>query len=253
MSYFSDKNKRTAIIGTLLFHVLIILVLVFTGLTPPMPPRPEIGVEVNLGNSDQGMGEKQPEKPTESVAAPKPTPQNNKAPEKVVTQDNDQTVAVPDKKKTENKEPVKTEPEEEPQKVDSRYVFKKKNKASKGGSEGNDKTPGDKGKPDGNPNAKNYVGSHGNGVSYSLKGRVGRSLPKPKINYTEEGTVTVKIWVNKSGKVFNAEVQEKGTNTSDSQLRKLAIDAAMASLFDAKPDAAETQVGTIEYVFQIGG
>jgi len=57
----------------------------------------------------------------------------------------------------------------------------------------------------------------------------------------------------KSGKVINAEVQEKGTLTPNTQLRSLAIKAAMASVFDAKPDAPEVQIGTIEYVFIIGG
>jgi TonB family protein len=251
MNYFSDKNKRTAIIGTLLFHVLVILVLVFTGLTPPMPPRPEIGVEVNLGNSDQGMGEKQTEISREDPATPPPTPQTVDNPDKVVTQDNDQTIAVPDKPKTDVQKQTKVEPKEEPKPIDKRFVFDKNKNSKQGGSEGDDTKPGDKGKVGGDPNATNYVGSHGNGVSFSLKGRKGRSLPKPNESYTGEGTVLVKIWVNKSGKVINAVVQEKGTNTSDSRKRELAIKAAKSALFDSKPDAPETQVGTIEYVFEV--
>ena len=61
----------------------------------------------------------------------------------------------------------------------------------------------------------------------------------------------MKIWVNKSGKVINAVVLEKGTNTSDSHKRELAIKAAKSAVFDSKPDAPETQVGTIEYVFEV--
>lgn len=250
MDYFLDKNKRVAIIGTILFHTLVVLVLIFTALKPPVPPRPEIGVEVNLGNNDQGMGNNQTEKPMQSIAASKPQPKNDKVRDKVVTQDVEQTVAVPDKKQ--NEKTVKSEPEEDVKPIDSRFILdKKKNKAIKGGSEGDDNTLGDKGKEDGDPNAKNYVGSSGNGISFSLKGRKGISLPKPKKNFTEDGTVTVKIWVNKSGKVYNAEVQVKGTNTSNPELRQLALQAAKASLFDAKPDAAETQVGTIVYIFNI--
>ncbi len=253
MNYFSDKNKRTAIIGTVLFHVLIILVLFFNGLTPPMPPRPEIGVEVNLGNSDHGMGEKQTEISREDPATPPPTPQTVDNPEKVVTQDNEQTVAVPDKPKTDVQQQTKVEPKDEPKPIDQRFVFDKSKKSKPGSSEGNDTKPGDKGKVGGDPNATNYAGNHGNGISYKLVGRVQRSLPKPDDSYTGEGTVVVKIWVNKSGKVINAVVQEKGTNTSDSRKRELAIKAAKSAVFDSKPDAPETQVGTIEYVFQIGG
>jgi len=253
MSYFSDKNKRTAIIGTLLFHVLVILVLIFTGLTPPMPPRPEIGVEVNLGNSDVGMGEKQTEKPAEEISTPPPTPQKITTEEKVVTQEQVKTVKVNNKvNNVKNPDPV-VEPIKETKKVDKRFIFNKNKKTVKGGSEGPDKKAGDKGKKGGDPNAQNYVGNHGNGISFQLKGRKGKSLPKPSVNYTEEGTVVVKIWVNKSGRVINAEVQEKGTLTPNTQLRKLAIAAAKASVFDAKPDAPEVQIGTIEYVFEIGG
>ncbi|RUA28882.1 MAG: hypothetical protein DSY76_03950 [Bacteroidetes bacterium] len=252
MSYFSDKNKRTAIIATLLFHVLVILILIFTGLTPPMPPRPEIGVEVNLGNSAEGMGEKQTEKPVEEKATP-PTPQKVTTEEKVVTQEEVKTVKVNDKVNNVKKTDPVVEPKEEPKTVDKRFIFNKNKKTVKGSSEGPDKKPGDKGKKGGDPNAKNYVGNHGNGISYQLKGRKGKSLPKPSIDYSEEGTVVVKIWVNKSGKVINAEVQEKGTLTPNTQLRSLAIKAAMASVFDAKPDAPEVQIGTIEYVFIIGG
>jgi len=253
MGYFSDKNKRTAIIGTLLFHVLVIIVLVFTGLTPPTPPRPEIGVEVNLGSYDEGMGDKQPDKPIEEISTPPPTPQKLSTDEKVVTQEQVKTVKVNDKVNNTTKTDPVTEPVEEKKVVDKRFIFKKNKKTVKSSSEGPDKKPGDKGKKEGDPNATNYVGSHGNGISFSLRGRKGKSLPKPRESYIEEGTVVVKIWVNKKGEVTNAEVQEKGTLTPNTQLRKLAIKAAKASLFDAKPDAPEVQVGTIEYVFEISG
>jgi len=253
MGYFSDKNKRTAIVGTLLFHVLVIIVLIFTGLTPPMPPRPEIGVEVNLGSNDEGMGEKQPDKPIEEISTPPPTPQKITTEEKVVTQEQVKTVKVNNKVNNNTKTAPVTEPVEEKKVVDDRFIFNKNKKTVKSSSEGPDKKRGDKGKKGGDPNATNYVGSHGNGISFSLKGRKGRSLPKPSLDYTEEGTVVVKIWVNKSGRVINAEVQEKGTLTPNTQLRKLAIDAAKSSLFDAKHDAPEVQVGTIEYVFEING
>ncbi len=249
MNYLSDKNKRTAIIGTLLFHVVVILVLIFTVLTPPIPPRPEIGVQVNLGNSDVGMGEKQPEIPKDNVSTPKPTPQTVENPDKVVTQDQEQTIKVNDQPKSQTKPQPKTEPVEEPKKVDDRFVFKKNNKSTTGGSEGNDDKLGDKGRIGGDPNAQNYVGDKGNGISVSLKGRQTKSLPRPAYDSDQQGTVIVKVWVNKSGKVINAEVQMKGTTTADSRLHRLAINAAKRALFDANPEAPEVQTGTITYDF----
>jgi len=250
MNYLKDKNKRTALIGTVLFHVLIVLVLIFTVLTPPEPPRPEIGVEVNLGNSDEGMGEKQPEVSKKTVSTPPPTPEKISKQDKVVTQDQEKTVKVNNQVKKQTKTEPSVKPDPEPV-IDKTKLFDKSKFSKKGGSEGKTNKPGDQGMQGGSPDAKSYVGSHGNGVSFSLKGRVGKSLPRPKNEYSEAGTVMVKIWVNKSGKVINAEVQEKGTDTPNTKLRSLAIKAAEASLFDAKPDAPEVQVGTIEYVFQI--
>ena len=245
MSYFSDKNKRAAIIGTILFHVLVVIVLIFTGLTPPVPPRPEIGVEINLGSSDEGMGEKQPDTPIEEISSPPPAKVSTE--EEVVTQNQIKTVKVNNKVNNNTKTKPEVEPVEEQKPINQRLIFNKNNKSKNSSSEGPDKKSGDKGKKNGDPKATSYVGSHGSGISFQLKGRKGKSLPKPSIDYVEEGTVVVKIWVNKSGRVINAEVQEKGTLTPNSQLRKLAIDAAKSSVFDAKPDAPEVQIGTIEY------
>ncbi len=51
-----DKNKRNAIIGTILFHVLLLVALVFLALRTPLPLPGEQGVEVNFGYAAQGMG-----------------------------------------------------------------------------------------------------------------------------------------------------------------------------------------------------
>jgi len=74
-------------------------------------------------------------------------------------------------------------------------------------------------------------------------------LPLPPKGFTEEGRVVVKVWVNRDGMVTNATISIMGTTTTSSSLRKRAIDAAMKSEFDSKPDAPEVQTGTITYVF----
>jgi TonB family protein len=59
----------------------------------------------------------------------------------------------------------------------------------------------------------------------------------------------VKIWVNQAGKVVNARVKVTGTTTSSTKLQNLAINAALKAKFNANPDAAEVQTGTITYQF----
>lgn len=249
MKIFKDKNKRVALLGTLLFHVLILVILFSFYMVPPYPPRPEIGLEVNLGNSDEGMGEEQPETPKEEITTPPPQEQQvTEQTENVVTQEQEQTIKVNNKPKADKPKPkVEEQPVEEKPKIDDRFVFKKKKKS--GGSEGVTGKPGDQGRENGTPDAKNYVGDGGNGISFSLKGRKSKSLPRPAYDSDEQGTVVVKVWVNKSGKVINAVVLEKGTTTADSRLRDMAVKAAKRAQFDANPEAPEVQTGTITYDF----
>lgn len=250
MDWFKDKNRRAGVLGTIFFHLLLILVLALVSLKPPFPPPPQIGVEVNLGSSDNGMGDIQPEKPQE-VSSSKPQTTSQKV-DNVVNQSTEESINLTDKKQknTEVKPKVEEKPVEKV--VNNNFLFPT-NKNTKGGNEGNDGKPGDKGKKGGDPNAKNYVGDGGKGgVTFSLTGRNAKSLPRPSTGFHEEGTVEVKVWVNKYGKVTNAQVSyEQGTRTTttSNELKKRAVDAAMKAQFDSKADAQEVQTGTITYVF----
>ena len=56
-----NKNTRNGIIGTILFHALLLLSFLFMGLTYRIPPPPEEGISINFGFDDQGSEEVQPE------------------------------------------------------------------------------------------------------------------------------------------------------------------------------------------------
>jgi TonB family protein len=249
MSFNLDSNKRWGIIGTVVFHIALLLILFMLSMKPPYPPRPEIGLEVNLGYSDQGMGEIQPKKA--AVSEPKKTkPQPQKTDDKVVTQNTEESINLKSSKTTKKVETKPKEPEKPV--VDKKYIFSKKSDSQKGGSEGITNKPGDQGEKNGTPNSNNYVGGGGSGdIPYSLGGRIKKSIPKPVNNSEEQGTVVVKIWVNRDGKVTNARVQVKGTTTSNSQLQNIAIKAALKASFNSDPKAPEVQTGTITYVFVI--
>ena len=81
----SDKHK--GMIVTVLFHGGILLLLLFLGFTTPLPLPGEEGVEVSLGNSDEGVGNIQPAKTTapEKVTPPPPAPEAQE--EEIATQD----------------------------------------------------------------------------------------------------------------------------------------------------------------------
>src|SRR5579871_5897635 len=86
-SFESQKNIRAA--GYTLGIVVLVLLILFyiKWITPAMPlPPVDEGIEVNLGNSDQGFGTDQPYEPGQ------PSPQDQQAytpPKAVVTQNTD--------------------------------------------------------------------------------------------------------------------------------------------------------------------
>jgi len=61
----------------------------------------------------------------------------------------------------------------------------------------------------------------------------------------------VNIKVDKAGNVIFAKATKKGSTTTDNYLFQLAEDAAMKTMVNADPGAAEEQFGTITYTFKV--
>lgn len=242
-----------------MFHAVIVALLLVLGFTTPLPLPGEEGVEVSLGTSDMGLGDFQPEKPSVVKASTPPPKVVEKTEEQVVTQDTEEAPAVETSKKEvtpeKAQEKVKeTEPVEKEPEVNPLALYKGKSKENAENiSEGIAGGEGDQGAPGGTVDAKQYLGKggFGDGPDWSLAGRIPKYLPKPSSKFTENGTVAVQITVDKYGKVIKAIAVDKGSNTTNTQLRKLAEEAALKAIFNAKPDAAEMQRGTITYHFII--
>jgi hypothetical protein len=56
------KNNKNGLIGTIVFHGLVLLVLLLFGFSEPQIqfPEPE-GIVIDFGDSDQGLGDIEPE------------------------------------------------------------------------------------------------------------------------------------------------------------------------------------------------
>lgn len=91
-----------------------------------------------------------------------------------------------------------------------------------------------------------YVGK--SSVSYNIKGRYKTYLPIPVYKCEFGGKVVVAVVVNPRGRVVKAEVMDKDSDT-DSNLREVAVEAALRSEFNADAKAPERQTGTITYNF----
>ena len=234
-----NRNKTIAVGVTVAVHAAIIVILFILALTTPLPLPGEAGVEVNLGMYNEGMGLQQQPKPTKVVEAPKPKPEPVK--EETITQDTEEAPALEEPK-----------PKEEP-KVNERALFKPVNKpVEEPSSEGNTETPGDQGNPNGGQDIANYegLGGAGGGPSYDLGGRNAKSLQRPSSDFNEEGKIVVDIWVDRDGRVQNAQIG-KGTDIANAKMRETARQAALSSVFAPDMNAAELQRGTITYKFII--
>lgn len=77
------------------------------------------------------------------------------------------------------------------------------------------------------------------------------ALPAPDYNPTGDGTVVVKIKVDRNGKVIEVQPGETGTDLMDNAAWAAAKEAAMKTQFTMKNDAPEFQYGTITYIFKI--
>lgn len=238
----SKKNNLRAILGTVVFHVLLLICFIFFGFSTPLPLPEEQGVEVNLGYSDDGTGEIEP---VDNSSAEASSNNMSSSENDYSTQSDDESVNL---NKTDNKTGNNNKEKEFTVNTNALYTGKNKNNGSQGIT-GND---GNQGKPGGNPNSNNYNGNAyaGKGSpSFKLSGRSSKSLPIPNYTLKDEGIVVVDIWVDKAGNVTKTAAGARGTTTTSQSLWKLAEDAAKRSKFDAKANAPEEQKGSITYTF----
>ncbi len=275
------KNKTIGFVITAAFHALLLLLLFFYVITTPNPPFEDNagGMAINFGTSDVGEGDVQPltytPVQTENNIASDATSKPVNTEESVVTQNEEDAVAMSDKKVKE-KPVLKPKPDEnalfkpsknpttvktEKPKVDDNSLFKPgafgTPNNSKGDGEG--KGQGDQGDPNGDPNSKSYKGNgtgtgSGNGPgsgNVNLSGRtvMSRYVPKNPCEQTR-GKVMISIKVNRRGQVVSANFSQGGSTTADDCLVNVATQAARKYEFDIKDDAAEIQTGTILFTFK---
>ncbi len=279
-----SNNEHTSVwlpaLLSLLTHAILILLFLLIILRTPIPPYPEgggQGMEVNLGFSQEGTGDIQP-----NYYNPNPTPNNEKQQlEQVnkIQKNNNNTVLTQNYEDAEsvksnhNKDTSKWTAEKNNQIIQLSEPVVNPNalyKGSQGGSEGETGKPGDQGNPFGDPNAKNHYGNPGtgntpgnggtgtgtgngpgNGNQYSLGDRQVKHFPKPSYPGNLQGKVVVEIFVDQNGVVVKANPGVKGSTLLSKEYLDVAYDAAMKTRFDRKLDAPEIQRGSITYKFSL--
>ena len=248
------KNRRKAIIGTVLFHISLLLCFIFMGLTYQIPPPNEEGITINFGYQDFGSGSEQPEQIVEEQEiTPQEKVNNNPVVEDISTQDFEETPTTKLKEQLDEPEEVKKIEEKKPKPVvntKALYPGKKQNNSNgQGISEGH----GDQGSQDGDSYSNAYTGSGigTKGIAYQLGGRTIAEIKKPNYDSQQQGKVVVTIRVDRNGKVISATPGTKGSTTTNSYLYSKAKEAALKTTFEANTTAPEIQVGTIIYNFKL--
>lgn len=283
MTFEQQKNMK-ALAWTAGVHLLLILSFLLIKYTlPEIPVMPEMGMEVNLGTSDNGSGNDQPGVPEDpaaaeaAVAANPAASSDNDQPEVHTSEDNDAPAVVPAHKTPKNKK-VAVQPVPDKRQANNkntaqqantnktvtaaqkpRYVYagangKGGNSAAgnrPGGNEGIGQGDGDMGVPGGTPGAANYKGTPGNGnggtsIGHSISGRNIVSRPDPSAEFREGGKVVIRVTVNKDGAITDSRV----VSAANAAIRALALKKLQSVRFNKSASAPAEQFGNITFEFR---
>jgi protein TonB len=261
----NNSNKDGKIKGwitTAVVHLVLILLMVFFGFTTLNPPLGDVSIGIEgFGDPDAGRNaeaetaeqtQPEPQETSTSASNPQDDPsflEQNESPVEIK-----KTKPVKTTPKTEEKkEVVKTEPKKEEPKVDDRLkdMAKLLQGPNNSGGAGDGKKDGNKGGETGDAGGGTGKGNKGAGDGmFDFGGRKAVKAGNLSHNCNADGTVMVRVTVNRNGDVINAEIAAGGT-TANECLRARAKEAAYATKYSANPNGPAQQVGNIELYFQL--
>lgn len=283
-----QKSNYVGMAGALLIHLLIVVLLLLISFR--MPERQEeSGIPVMLGEMPDAEGDADPNQLTEVDILPDTNPEvstPNNVPEppveqKIITQEQEETVAMKPQKKPVEKKPIKKEKTAEQiaaeQKRQAKAAAAERERLAKeqaekerraaaeatakrvSGAFGKGTQMGNKGTTSGNgvqgvPTGNSSTGAMSGSAGYGTFDLGGRSigtggLPRPAYNVQDEGRVVVSIVVNPSGQVISTRIHPQ-TNTVNASLRRAAEEAARKARFNSV-EGTNNQSGTITYHFKL--
>jgi outer membrane biosynthesis protein TonB len=253
-------------IVSLITHILLIAVLFLPMIVSKIPPPEEEGLLVNLGLPDEGQGEETPQGTTDEII-PEPaetqereqvkevtssTPTKQVTQKSITSNEQSEVIAREAQAKKQARAEAQRKAAEEAQRQEAYNKTKKSYGDLLGGSgKGNTGKPGSQGDPNGDPNSDILEGiSKGSGRVGGGLGNRG-VLHEPQINDRSQktGRVVISVCVDKNGKVIKADYTQKGSTTTDSELKDIARKAALQFKFTLSD--IEEQCGTITVDFKV--
>ncbi len=144
--YYSEKKK--GLVGTIVFHTIVLLLLIFLGFFTPLPLPGEEGILVNFGDTENGLGDREPSParnqrktppppkreeqkstpppPTQTTSPPAQQSQPKPAEEVAMTQDYEKTAAIEAAEKKKREEDRKRQEQLDEQRRKEQEALKKK-------------------------------------------------------------------------------------------------------------------------------
>lgn len=243
------KNKRIAFLTSVGLHASLLLLFLFLmAWRAPNPPLPEYGIELNFGLDTEGGGDIQPDeqpgtenpqeetKPEEVVPTPPEETVKEDQPDEQIVSKVESPVVVKEEKKEKEKptekvvEPKPKETKEAKKEVAETAKVAETKKGKDVPSQGDDKgKTGDKGDPQGKPDAKALYGQPGgggggDGMNLSMSGWAWASPPQiPDLPDNENGRVEFEIECNEDGEIMKITTKDRGLSVKAEQLLKEEI------------------------------
>lgn len=261
-----NRNRMIALLVTVAFHVLLVVLLFMLWLRPvaadeertwPPVDSSEVlfgGEYVMIGDRQEiaeNTGEPAPaETEAEAVAEPEAEALVNSGesakPAPVVSSERPSPAKTEKKVVPEKTGPTKAEieaAEKAKREQETRQAIAGKVKFGQTGTGGNN--AGNAGSPDGNAKVGAVSGSPG----FNLKGRTLADWHRPAA--APLGTITIRVAVNRQGKVTSASyLSGTGAAAASQSARQSCIQAALRSQFSVDDDAPASQTGSITYNFK---
>lgn len=256
------REKISGIIGTAIFALLLLLILLFSYFTLYTPPSELEGIPVMFGNVEDAFGTTESPMnevlpaPTQSPSIPEYSPN-----QPLITQNTEPTIDVAAQREEERRreqlaeqrrlqeEAARRQLEEEARRREINQQMSGlfgENSGSRGETEGT----GTQGVSTGNASQGATSGVGGIGT-YDLGGRSLGSggLVQPNYSVNDYGIVVVNITVDPRGNVIRAVVGQ-GTKAPNNSLINEALNAARRTKFNSI-NSANNQNGTITYRFNL--
>jgi TonB family protein len=260
-------------VTTLVLLLLLLLLLIKLHMNAPVLPEDE-GIVVSIGVEEVGGGMpdmltmNQETKIEQAPAPSQPTqPSNND----LIVQEDEESLQMPQQSQEDAKqmaeEALRKQREEErleaeriardkalaEQRAKEQQAIDKANQlaalfgqaGSAEGANAENATANPSNSSKGNPVGKSFGQVDGN--MWSLEGRSMKIMPKPSMEFNEQGKVVVTIRVDKKGNVILVSIGD-GTNISNRQIQQLALDAARKAKFS---EGDKEQIGSITYNFKL--